>query len=276
MATQTGTIVHRTASESPQGPWERPEVGVRRRPRRAGRVGPRTAVTLGVVILALGALAARSPTGSRPAVARSEAETAATAVSLSATTVAGVGPEQCPTMCEFSSAGSADLHAFHYGDAAVLHALYLEARWTRPALRKLQNRVEAWRQTMTVELPEATDPNAVRVYHWASDLPGARVDTVTVTADAVTFTVTTGRPTKLRAGRLYRTQLLIQAHRDLDGSIWHYSEEIDRRDLDGETEQSVVDQSSAPRRGTAGWCPRCYVEWGQRQGSIARTGHPSG
>lgn len=261
MATQTDTTVDRTPSGPPQGPWER-SAAARRPPRRAWRAGTKTMLTLGVLVLAvLGALPARYPTSSRFAVAGNAAGTAATPNSLSASTVAQAAPEQCPPMCEFSSAGSADLHAFDYGEAAVLHALYLDAQWTRPALRRLQDRVEVWRQTVTVELPEATDPDSVVVYHWASDLPRPRVDKLTATDDTVTFTVSTDVPTKLRSQRLYRTQVLIQADDDLDGSIWHYSEQIDLRRSDAGAGRFVVDASSAARSGTAGWCPKCYVAW---------------
>jgi hypothetical protein len=169
-------------------------------------------------------------------------------------------PEDCRATCEFSSWGSADLHAFDHGGAGVLHVLYLEARWTKPQVRRLRRHADAWQQKVTLRAAQAGTDRPIVVEHSASDLPASRVDLI-AGARPVTFTVTMSSPEKVRAGHLYRTQVLVRAPHDLDGSVWHYSEHIDHHGPDREADGFTADASSTPRRGTSGWCSQCFVVW---------------
>lgn len=169
-------------------------------------------------------------------------------------------PGACGGTCEFSSAGSAELHAFDHGEEGVLHVLHLEARWTQPKLRKLRGRAEAWQQAMTVHLFHDQDAGSVVMDHWSSDLPSARVATNESTG-SVTIAVTVDRLEKLRPGRLYRTQVLLRSPRDLDGAVWHSTEHVGQTVAVGGERRFQAEQSSTPRRGISGWCPQCYATW---------------
>lgn len=185
---------------------------------------------------------------------------ATSAGASSVTNVARRPSQDCDGSCEFSSAGSADLHAFDRNGPGVLHVLYLEARWTKPKLRTLRRHTELWQQTVTVRAAQTQDRRPIVMEHWSSDLPVADVK-LTTTAQSATFTVAVSQLEKLRPGRLYRTQVLLRSPRDLDGDVWHYSEHIERTAPDGRDVRMQGGESSTPRRGIAGWCPDCYVVW---------------
>ena len=156
---------------------------------------------------------------------------------------------------EFSSAGSADFHAFDHAPDGVTHVLFLEARWSPRDLGELRDRAQAWRQAVTLDLPGGGD---VVLQHWAGDLPDAAVEVRRESGGSLTISVTSLAPHRLRAGRLYRTQVLVRADASLDGVAWSYREQLDG-DSTGAFE---ADAASAPRAGTTGWCSDCYVVWG--------------
>ena len=169
-------------------------------------------------------------------------------------------PADCGGACEFSSSGSADLHAIEQRDDAVVHMLYLESRWTTARLRRLQAQGGSWRQTVTVRGPWRAGDRPVALDDWGSDMPGARVAVHPADAGTVRITVTAS-PQKIRAGRLYRTQVLLESGRNLDGDAWHYREDIGSVRPTRRGPEFEVEASSAPRPGMGGWCATCYVEW---------------
>lgn len=259
MVTQT-VLEQERVSHDEHATWETPPRPQRRRaPVRVPVVAAVAASIAGVLALGVGAPAEpsdRLKSGTETGGARAPVA----AQVAPAHSVVKRAPDDCHAVCEFSSSGSADLHAFHHDEAGTTHVAYLEARWTRRTLRTLRSAAVAWRQTVTVALPDAWSTTRVDVDHWASDLPAARVE-LTPDSGVLALTVTSDQLDKIRAGEIYRTQVLIQAPRNLDGVAWQYHEELEARKPRHRDVGFEVAAASSPRRGVGGWGPRHYVAW---------------
>lgn len=240
-------------------PWEAAHETAASRVRIAWLTPVAMVCALAIVSLIAATLPEPLHTMASPAVSRGDVD-ATSAGASSAASAARRLPHGCDGTCEFSSAGSADLHAFDRTGPGVLHVLYLEARWTKPRLRTLRRDTEVWQQTVTMRAAQIEDRRPIVMEHWSSDLAMADVK-LTATEQSVSFTVTVSKLGKLRPGRLYRTQILLRSPRDLDGDVWHYSEHIEGTATRGQQVRVQGGKSSAPRRGISGWCPDCYVVW---------------
>jgi hypothetical protein len=176
---------------------------------------------------------------------------------------AGGSAGGCGSSCMWSSAGSADLHGFAHDDAGHQHAVFVDARWAPAALHRLQREAAAWRQTITIDLPPEAAAQPVVLEHWASDLPGARVEVVS-SPGSITLAVTVRALRDLAAEQSYRTQAVLRFAEALEGQRWDYQEHLQRvhPTPDGRDGRFRADGSSSTRQGRNAWCSRCFVRWG--------------